>query len=67
MCPFINVNGCNIYCEVYGNSGSWLTFIHGAWASSKWWFNQVNEFSKNYKVLTIDLRGHGKSCKIEKL
>ncbi len=39
----------------------WVTFIHGAGGSSSIWFRQLRAFRKNYNVLLIDLRGHGKS------
>lgn len=42
----------------------WVTFIHGAGASSAVWFKQVREFKKHFNLLLIDLRGHGKSNKI---
>lgn len=36
-----------------------LIFIHG-WATDSWiWKHQIDEFSKDYDVLTIDLPGHG--------
>lgn len=39
----------------------WVTFIHGAGASSSTWFKQIRAFRKEYNVLILDLRGHGKS------
>jgi len=39
----------------------WVTFIHGAGGSSSIWYKQLRDFKKNYNVLLIDLRGHGKS------
>ena len=44
----------------------WVTFIHGAGGSSNVWFRQVKDFSQNFNVLLIDLRGHGKSSDIFK-
>jgi pimeloyl-ACP methyl ester carboxylesterase len=35
--------------------------VHGAGGSSSIWFKQIREFQKNYNVLLLDLRGHGKS------
>jgi non-heme chloroperoxidase len=29
------------------------------------WYNQVNHFSQNYRVLALDMRGHGESSKPE--
>ncbi|MDO6802353.1 alpha/beta hydrolase [Wenyingzhuangia sp. 1_MG-2023] len=39
----------------------WLTFIHGAGGSSSIWFSQIRYFKKDFNLLLIDLRGHGKS------
>ena len=39
----------------------WVTFIHGAGGNSGTWFKQIKEYRKNFNVLLIDLRGHGKS------
>ncbi len=39
----------------------WVTFVHGAGGSSSIWFNQIRDFRKEYNVLLVDLRGHGKS------
>ena len=39
----------------------WVTFVHGAGGSSSIWYKQVRDFKKEFNVLLIDLRGHGKS------
>ncbi|MCB0631852.1 MAG: alpha/beta fold hydrolase [Saprospiraceae bacterium] len=39
----------------------WVTFVHGAGGSSSIWFRQIRDFSRDYNVLLVDLRGHGKS------
>ncbi|MEM4968172.1 MAG: alpha/beta hydrolase, partial [Nitrososphaerota archaeon] len=54
-----------IYYEVYGE-GRPLVLIHGAWASHEWWRMQIPELSKYYKVVAMDVRGHGKSARLEK-
>ncbi len=41
----------------------WVTFIHGAGGSSSIWYKQIRAFQKNFHVLLVDLRGHGKSKK----
>lgn len=60
--PHINVQGINFYYEING-SGDPLLFIHGLGSSTRDWEFQVPEFSPKYKVITVDLRGHGKSDK----
>lgn len=49
-----------IHYEVKGK-GKTLFFIHGWGCDSRVWINQVETLSNKYKVITADLRGHGKS------
>ena len=44
-------------------SKTWVVFVHGAGGSNVVWFRQLREFKKHFKVLLVDLRGHGKSKK----
>ncbi len=60
--PQVKVNGINLYYEIHG-AGEPLLFIHGLGSSTRDWEAQVPEFSKNYRVITFDLRGHGQSDK----
>jgi len=39
----------------------WVVFIHGAGGSSSIWYKQLKDFKKDYNVLLVDLRGHGRS------
>jgi len=43
------------------SSSEWVVFIHGAGGSSAVWFKQLRVFKKEFNLLLIDLRGHGKS------
>jgi len=38
-----------------------LVFVHGAFIDQEYWKDQVNHFSSQYQVVTIDLAGHGES------
>jgi pimeloyl-ACP methyl ester carboxylesterase len=42
-------------------SKEWVVFIHGAGGSSAVWYKQLKDFQKQFNLLLIDLRGHGKS------
>ena len=42
-------------------SSEWVVFVHGAGGSSAVWFKQLRAFQKEFNVLLVDLRGHGKS------
>ncbi|GGB00685.1 alpha/beta hydrolase [Macrococcus hajekii] len=39
----------------------WVTFIHGAGGSSTIWYKQIRYFKRDFNILLVDLRGHGKS------
>lgn len=44
-----------------GTGNKTLFFIHG-WASDRQvWQKQIESFKKNYRVISVDLRGHGES------
>lgn len=59
--PFIKTpNGLKWHYEIDGE-GPHLFFIHGWGVNSHVWRQQSKYFSRGYKVLTIDLPGHGES------
>ncbi len=60
--PLLETNHTKLYYEISGK-GPALVFIHGLGSSTRDWEYQVPEFSKEYQVITIDLRGHGRSDK----
>jgi pimeloyl-ACP methyl ester carboxylesterase len=56
-------DGVPIHYEVKGKGEPALVFIH-CWSCDRTlWENQVPVFSKNHRVVTIDLPGHGESGK----
>lgn len=58
--PSLSVDGTRLYYDERG-VGPPLLFIHGLGSSSRDWFEQVPHFSDRYRVLRVDLRGHGRS------
>lgn len=60
--PRILANGIQLYYEEKG-TGQPLVFIHGLGSSTRDWENQMPEFSRSHRVVTLDLRGHGRSDK----
>jgi len=58
--PFIEVEQGKLFYEIRGE-GNWLVLLHGAWACQEWWSWQVPYLAQKYRVLTLDLRGHGQS------
>lgn len=53
-------NGIKIYYEEYGQ-GQPLLLLHGNSESIQSFSLQIPEFSKHYRVITVDTRGQGKS------
>ncbi len=47
--------------SAYGTGGTSLIFVHGWSCDSRYWHKQLAAFSKNYRVIAIDLAGHGNS------
>ena len=47
------------------DSKEWVCFVHGAGGSSSIWYPQLRDFTKEFNVLVLDLRGHGKSRSIK--
>ena len=64
--PFYDSGSAAIYYEVEGpvsesSGASALILLHGYALNGLMWEFQRQEFSKNHKLITIDLRGFGKS------
>jgi non-heme chloroperoxidase len=55
-------DGAKIYYEDHGEGQS-ILLVHGWMCSSKFWQKNVPELAKEFRVVTIDLRGHGNSSK----
>ena len=55
--PTIEANGCNFYYELQGQ-GPDIVFIHGEIHGSEYWEYQIPEFSREYRCLTYNRRGH---------
>jgi pimeloyl-ACP methyl ester carboxylesterase len=54
------INGINLYFETYG-AGKPMLLLHGNGGSIASHESRINFFSKYFKVIAIDSRGHGKS------
>jgi pimeloyl-ACP methyl ester carboxylesterase len=55
-------DGAKIYYEDHGK-GQPIVLVHGWTCSSKFWQKNVPELAKEFRVVTLDLRGHGNSSK----
>ena len=56
-----SVDGVTIAYSVSGTADTALLFIHGGLADRSFWDGQHSPFSHNYKVIALDLAGHGES------
>lgn len=57
----VSSDGVAIQYEVHGDSAPALVLIHGWSCDRSYWAEQVGPLSRHYKVVTIDLGGHGES------
>jgi pimeloyl-ACP methyl ester carboxylesterase len=57
---YFEINNVKLYYEILGKGES-LLYLHGGLSSSKDFRKYILEFSKNFQVITIDRRGHGRS------
>ncbi len=60
--PSLHANGIDLYYEMTGD-GQPIVLIHGLGSSCRDWEMQIPFFSKHYRVISFDLRGHGRSQK----
>src|SRR5262249_26866135 len=58
--PIANVNHCEFYYEITG-SGPDVIFVHGEDHDIELFEHQVAYFSKWFRCITYDRRGHGKT------
>ncbi len=60
----VNFNQRMLHHIIYKHENTnapWVVFIHGAGGSSTIWFKQINAYRKEFNLLLIDLRGHGRT------
>ena len=55
------VDGLTIHSATTGTGPATLVFVHGWTCDSSSWTGQVPAFAKKYRVVTLDLPGHGQS------
>lgn len=60
--PEVLINSIPVHYEAVGD-GRPLLFIHGLGSSTRDWERQIDHFAASYRVVTVDLRGHGQSGK----
>jgi pimeloyl-ACP methyl ester carboxylesterase len=58
--PMLDVKGVSLYYKVKGN-GTPIVFIHPPLLTSENFRYQMEALSQDFKVITFDIRGHGRS------
>jgi pimeloyl-ACP methyl ester carboxylesterase len=58
--PTARINGINIYYEMYGDRFP-LVFSYGLGGNTGMWAGQIDAFSRHYRFIVWDPRGHGSS------
>ena len=59
---FVDVGGCPVHYLAWGARGRrGLVFVHGGGANAHWWTHVAATFAEDFRVLAVDLSGHGDS------
>ncbi len=56
-----SADGVSINYEMRGQGETAIVFVHGWCCDLGYWNEQLPQFARNYKVVAIDLAGHGES------
>ncbi|WP_439889179.1 alpha/beta fold hydrolase [Pseudomonas sp. MBLB4123] len=59
---YFDCDGCQLHYEEYGQ-GAPLLLVHGLGSSTRDWEYQIPTLAARYRVVALDLRGHGRSDK----
>ena len=59
----LDKNGVKLAYYVYGEGAPTLVFVVAWIWTAEFWLPQVNYFSQNFKMITVDMRGTGESDK----
>ncbi|WP_275546913.1 MULTISPECIES: alpha/beta fold hydrolase [unclassified Pseudomonas] len=60
--PYFDNDGCQLHYEDYGH-GAPLLLVHGLGSSTRDWEYQIPVLARHYRVIALDVRGHGRSDK----
>ena len=58
----VGVGGVDVHFSAWGEAGTrGLIFVHGGGAHCHWWTHVAAQFAMDFRVLALDLSGHGDS------
>jgi 3-oxoadipate enol-lactonase len=61
--PIFSLHDHDLHYELHGDSGPAIVLIHGLGSSLRDWEHQTEALAARYRVLAVDLRGHGRSSR----
>jgi pimeloyl-ACP methyl ester carboxylesterase len=61
--PYATRNGVHLFYSDTGSGDPPLLFVHGWCCDSTHWRSTVPAFRRKHRIVTVDLRGHGRSDK----
>lgn len=63
QCPkvVLSKDGTPVSYEIYGSGEPTLVFVHGWSCDARYWRAQIPHFARKYRVVVLDLAGHGHS------
>ncbi|SEL58794.1 Pimeloyl-ACP methyl ester carboxylesterase [Stigmatella aurantiaca] len=62
---YAKINGLELYYEVHGK-GRPLVLLHGGLGSTSMFGDNLKALAKHYKVIAVDLQGHGRTADIDR-
>ena len=62
---FAKVDDVSLYYEVHGG-GEPILLIHGGLSRAGYWSAQIDDLARDYLVIAVDSRGHGRSSLSDK-
>jgi pimeloyl-ACP methyl ester carboxylesterase len=62
----IQFDGENIYYKDVGTASKTIVLLHNAGGSHQFFHHQIEVLQKNYRVIAMDLPGHGKSAALHR-
>jgi len=62
----LSTDGVRIHYKESGNGKICIVFVHGWLGNTEWWKNQEDYLWKQYRIVQLDLGGHGKSGRTRK-
>ncbi len=61
--PVVSADGTELHADVYGpEEAPTVVLVHGWTCAARFWTQQIQELSRDLRVVAYDLRGHGRSA-----